>query len=80
MPLAFGLGTADQAVPFHDSTRVALAALVPTAVQLVALTHETLMKPAYEAPTGLGLGTIDQAVPFQDSARRSLEPEFPMNV
>ena len=41
-PLGLGLGTTDQAVPFHDSARVWSAKSEPTAMQVVALTQETL--------------------------------------
>jgi hypothetical protein len=60
-----GLGTADHAVPFHDSTSV-LAPDLPTAVQVLGDTHDTELSRLAPA-AGLGLGTTDHAVPFQDS-------------
>jgi hypothetical protein len=59
-----GLGTTDQLVPFHDSTRVADSSRpvpsTPTAVQAAAETHDTPM--SWGAWPGLGLRTIDQVV------------------
>jgi hypothetical protein len=67
-PDAFGLGTTDQAVPFHDSTRVlAEPPDEPTAVQSVTDTHDTPNR--LLSPEPFGLGTADQAVPFHDSTR-----------
>ena len=42
---------------------------VPTAMQLVGLTHDTPLRIVDVAPTGLGLGTIDQLVPFHRSIK-----------
>jgi hypothetical protein len=68
-PLGFGLGTVDQVVPFQCSTSVMFPPPLyaePTALQLVALGHETLESP--EFPIEFGLATMDQPVPFQCSA------------
>jgi hypothetical protein len=67
-PLGFGLGTIDQVVPFQCSTNVRDTpplALLPTALQLVALGHATLA--STEFPLEFGLATMDQLVPFQCS-------------
>jgi len=71
-PVGVGLGTTDQAVPSHDSTRVTspdVACAHPVAVQLVALRQETPRRVLPAAPLAFGLGVIDQAVPFQDSIK-----------
>jgi len=70
----FGVVTTDQAVPFHCSTRGAEpeeTAWSPTAMQKVALVHETRVMLAPVDPVGMTAGTTDQAVPFQCSKKGS---------
>jgi hypothetical protein len=75
LPLGLGLETMDQALPFHDSTRVwAMLPLeeYPTAVQFAALRQDAPKRAAKRFPLsvfGLGLATIDQALPFHDSTK-----------
>jgi hypothetical protein len=63
-----------QAVPSQRSANVTKAPLLPddpTAVQAVALLHETpasLFSIAIDPPPGLGVGWIAQLEPFQRSA------------
>ncbi len=76
-----GLGTMDQADPFHDSINVWAPAVVsakPTAVQSVGPVHDTPDNCSYVDVGTSGLGTVDQAVPFHDSASvsRPLEPTW----
>jgi hypothetical protein len=77
-PLMVGLGTIDQAVPFHCSTRVwPVDAIEPTATQTETEAHETASRVGPE-PLVVGLGAIDQAVPFHcsmsDCPERPLGP------
>lgn len=65
----FGLDRIRQAVPFQDSTRVALS-YAPTAMHEMAETHDTPARPSLPA----GAEEIDQAVPFHDSMRVLLAP------
>src|SRR6476646_9984222 len=68
----FGIGRIVQLVPFHRWTNVRQlfsAMYVPTAMQLVALTHETPLRIDEVAPGGFGLGTIDQLPPFHRSIK-----------
>jgi hypothetical protein len=70
--VGLGLGTIDQAVPFHCSMRVSLALVVsrpPTAVQAVVEMHVIPARPSLSVALAFGLGTIDQAVPFHCSMR-----------
>ena len=70
----------DQALPFHDSTRVAPPeglADDPTALQLVASRHEMPSRPLDALPLGLGLGMMDQAFPSHDSIRVCVVVAFP---
>ena len=74
LPLTLGLGVIDQAVPFHDSTKVWLRPLVrlyeyPTAVQFVGRTQDAPRSKEVVFPLGLGLGIIDQTLPFHDSTK-----------
>ena len=76
MLLGFGDGTIDQFVPFQCSVNVLIEIVVavnveekPTAVQSVAVAHDTPVRLGRNTPVGLGLGTIDQVVPFQCSVR-----------
>jgi hypothetical protein len=67
-----GLGTIDHVLPFQRSINVAGSSgppmsLKPTAKQLVALVHATLLSMLPEPIAGLGLVTIDHFVPFQRS-------------
>jgi hypothetical protein len=67
-----GLGTTDQVVPSHDSTRgyvfpLALAEYVPTAVQRLADTHDTADNLSVLATFGLGI--TDHVLPFHDAIR-----------
>jgi hypothetical protein len=79
--LGFGLGTTDQVVPSHVSTRVGNIGGVPppsppTAVHFVAETQDTPLR-ALPIPPGLGLGTTDQVVPSHVSTRvRLVEKEL----
>jgi hypothetical protein len=62
---AFGLGTTDHFVPFHDSANVLICTLSigsrnPTAVQAAADTHDTLASSSNRDPGPSGLGTTDQ--------------------
>jgi hypothetical protein len=63
-----GLGTTDQVVPSHVSTRVALveaelsSLTAPTAVQFVVETQDSPLR-LLANELGLGLGTADQVVP-----------------
>jgi hypothetical protein len=69
-----GLGVTDHELPFHDSTRVTNVDPLesePTAVQLVALTHDTPVSALYALP-GSGLVMTDQVVPFQVSIKVSV--------
>jgi hypothetical protein len=83
-----GLGTIDQLVPSHDSTRVLVALLIPfpvspTAVQDLAEAQETLLSSSPpDAGPGLGLGTIDQRPPSQNSTSvlETTLPELPTAV
>jgi hypothetical protein len=63
----FGLGTTDQALPFHDSINVWERA-PPTVMHLDAAVHET---PNREMPGRTGLGVIVHTDPFQDSINGS---------
>jgi len=69
-----GLGVIDQLVPSHRSISVAAPAVplvprTPTAVQSVALRHETAVK-VYAVPdAGLGLAIAVQRAPSQRSMR-----------
>ena len=59
--------------PFHRSTRTRSVSPLPTAVQFVAVQHETAWSDAFWL-AGFGLGTIDHAVPFQRSVNVFAEP------
>src|SRR5436309_884537 len=77
LPLS-GLGTTDQAVPFHDSMRVRSTKLLfrypPTATHELAETQDTPWRKLSNEER-FGLATTDQAVPFHDSTRvRSTPP------
>src|SRR5580692_10387350 len=65
-----GLGTIDQADPFHDSISVwrtgALSSASPTAMQCVGSEQDTPDR-VFSVGEGEGLGTMDQAVPSHDS-------------
>ena len=71
-PGALGLGTIDQDVPFQRSINVFVAALVwklPTAKQVVALTHDMADRALSDDPDNGG--AIDQVLPFHVSANDS---------
>ncbi len=78
----FGLATTDQLAPSHCSTSVPvgveLAKALPTAVQLAAEGHDTLLRPYSMAPAGAGVVTIDQVVPSHCST--SALPETPKKL
>ncbi len=64
-----GLEVTDHVLPFHDSTRVTVVVPVdsePTAVQVVALTHDTPVSMLYALP-GSGLVVTDKVAPFKVS-------------
>ena len=68
--VGLGLGTIDQAAPFHDSTSVPVPPVVskkPTAVQSVRPVHDTPDSSSYVDVETSGLGTMDQVVPSHDS-------------
>src|SRR5437762_764419 len=72
LPFGIGLGTADHLLPFHRSTSgtvgdAALVRLLPTAVQLCGVAHETATS-ALAIVCGFdGLATTDQPRPFHRS-------------
>jgi hypothetical protein len=77
--VGLGLGTTDQVVPSHISTRVKSCPeraipeeAVPTVTQKLVETHDTPLRRLANVP-GLGLGAIDQAVPSHISTRVPLD-------
>lgn len=78
-PVGFADGSINQTVPIRCSTSVTFAPAAftayPTAVQLVAVVHETAESALVVAPAGFGVVWIDQAVPFHASARVTSTPE-----
>jgi hypothetical protein len=73
LPLGTALGTIDHEVPFQASTSGPFP--LPTAVQLVALRHDTSSRALVRLPDGFGLATDDHEVPFQVST--SVRPMIP---
>ena len=72
-PAGLGVDCSFQMVPFHLSARVtsepeALLKDDPTAVQAVAVLHDTPASFVTIAPAGLGVACTVQAVPFHTSA------------
>ena len=72
-PFTAGVGTIVHAVPSQRSASVALEprsdlASIPTATQLFALEHETVVRIASGAPLGAAAGTTDHLVPSKCSA------------
>ena len=71
-PAGFGLVTTDQVVPSQRCTEVLLrpgaVIVLPTAMQLVVLVHDTPSNVANDALIGLGLGVVDHVTPFHCSA------------
>ncbi len=73
-PAGFGAVLTVQAVPFHTSAKgtplgAAASSYMPTAMQVLAVLHDTAKRPLFVAPLGFGVVLIVQAVPFQLSAR-----------
>jgi len=68
-----GVGSIDQAVPFHTSASVSEPA--PTAVQALAEVYRTPMSPGPSCGVMAGVGWIDQEVPFHASASVPPGPE-----
>src|SRR5436190_20927268 len=79
LPFGIGLGTTDHLLPFQRSTSgtvgdAALVRLLPTAVQLCGVAHETATS-ALAIVFGVdGLATTDHARPFHRSVRRRVSP------
>ena len=73
-----GLPTIDQVAPSQRSVSVFVpepgATYVPTAKQVVALSHDTPASVVRLDPPGCGAGTIDQLVPFHCSTSGLMEP------
>jgi hypothetical protein len=70
-PSGSGVGLTIHVLPFHTSASdcCPLASLYrPTAVQAVAVAHDTELRTTVEEPGGLTVGTFDHAVPFHRCA------------
>src|ERR1700676_2477337 len=71
----FGVGTRNQAVPFHLSANPIFGfPWTPTAMQALAAVHDTPVRNASPPPLGVGDGSIAQPLPFQLSARVAYVP------
>ena len=77
-PLGVGVGSIDQAVPFHCSARVISpeqnpplhpVSAEPTPVHAVGDVHDMPLRTLALDPLGFGVGWIDQALPSHTSAR-----------
>jgi hypothetical protein len=77
-PSGLGAVTIDQRDPFHCSTNVLFSEMLPTTMQLLALTQANALKPL---PFGLETLIEDQLWPFQCSANATpvsgLGPRLP---
>src|SRR5438094_362419 len=78
-PVGFGLVWTAHVLPFHRSASVRVepepSSYWPTAVQAVAVGHETPERTELVAPLGCGAVSRLQLVPFQLSASGTVTPE-----
>jgi hypothetical protein len=78
-----GLGTTDQVVPSHISTRVTgplgplVTVVLPTATQKLVERQDTPLRELAPVP-GLGLGTTDQLVPATPPVSMRVCPGLPV--
>ena len=74
-PSGSGVGLTVHVLPFHASASDCCpleSTYRPTAMQAVAVAHDTELRTMVEEPDGLAVGTFDHAVPFHRCASVAL--------